>query len=40
MYFVFLYENRTVKFVEIILRRGRRRMKKNDGGVNVIKIHC
>jgi hypothetical protein len=31
MYFVFMYENRRMKLVEIILRRGRG-MRENDGG--------
>jgi hypothetical protein len=38
MYFVHGYENRTIKPVEIVLRRGAE-MKKNDGGLNLIKIH-
>jgi hypothetical protein len=39
MYFVYVYENRTMKPVEIVLR-GRRGMREYDGGVNIIKIHC
>jgi hypothetical protein len=31
MYFAFLYEKRTVKPVGIVLRRGSREMKENDG---------
>jgi hypothetical protein len=32
MYFVYMYENRTVKAVEIALRRGGEGMWENDGG--------
>jgi hypothetical protein len=32
MYFVFMYENRIMKPVEIVPRRRERRMKENDGG--------
>jgi hypothetical protein len=32
MYFIFMYENRKMKLVAIVLRRGRG-MRKNDGGV-------
>jgi hypothetical protein len=32
MYFVYVYENRTTKPVEIVLRRGAERMRKNGGG--------
>jgi hypothetical protein len=31
MFFVFIYENRRMKPVEIVLRRGKE-MKENDGG--------
>jgi hypothetical protein len=31
-YFVFMYENRTVKLVKIVLRRGEEGIKKKDGG--------
>jgi hypothetical protein len=34
MYFVYMYENRTMKLTEIW------EMKENDGGVSLIKIHC
>jgi hypothetical protein len=37
MYFVYLYENRTMNPVEIILERG---VRDNDGGVNLIKVPC
>jgi hypothetical protein len=30
MYFVFIYENKIVKPVEIVLRRGEKRMKESD----------
>jgi hypothetical protein len=32
MYFVFIYENRRTKPVEIVLRRGRGKRKNNRGG--------
>jgi hypothetical protein len=35
-YFIGLYENRAMKFTEIILRRGRRMMK----GMKLTKVHC
>jgi hypothetical protein len=31
-----VYENRTLKPVEIVLRMGERRMGENNGGVNLI----
>jgi hypothetical protein len=31
-YFVFMYKNRTMKPVETVLRKGRGRMRDNDGG--------
>jgi hypothetical protein len=31
MYFVYMYEDRTVKPIEIVLRRGWQEMKENDG---------
>jgi hypothetical protein len=34
MYFAFMYENRTMKPVEMVLRIGRRGMKENDGESN------
>jgi hypothetical protein len=35
-----LYEDRTIKPDEIVLRRSRREMRKNDGGgVNLTKMH-
>jgi hypothetical protein len=40
MYFVFLYENRSMKPVEIVLSSGGGQIRKNDGGVNLIKMHC
>jgi hypothetical protein len=40
MYFAYMYEYRIIKAPEIVLRRRRKEMKKNDGGVNIIKIHC
>jgi hypothetical protein len=39
-YFVFMYENRTRKPVEIVLEGVQgRATKENNGGVNLIKIH-
>jgi hypothetical protein len=38
MYFVFMYENRTMKLVEIVLTW--RRMRENSGGGVRIKIYC
>jgi hypothetical protein len=32
MCFVSIYENRRMKFVEIVLKRGRRGKRENDGG--------
>jgi hypothetical protein len=32
MYFIYLSENRTMKPVQVVLRRGRRGMRENDGG--------
>jgi hypothetical protein len=32
MYFIFLYENKTMKPNEIVLRRGGGRIRKNDRG--------
>jgi hypothetical protein len=32
MYFVHVYENWAMKSVEIFLRRGKERMRENDGG--------
>jgi hypothetical protein len=40
MSFVFMYENRIVKPVEIVLRRGKRGKRADNGGVNLIKLHC
>jgi hypothetical protein len=37
MYFVYLYENRKMKPVEIVLRRGE--IRENDGG-SEFNIHC
>jgi hypothetical protein len=34
MYFVFIYKNRRMKLVEIVLRKGRRGKRENDGGGN------
>jgi hypothetical protein len=33
-----MYENRAMKLVEILLKRGQ--MRENDGEVNFIKRHC
>jgi hypothetical protein len=35
----FMYENRTMKAVEIVLRRGKE-MRENGRGVSLIKIYC
>jgi hypothetical protein len=35
MYFVFIYENKKMKSVKIVLRRGEG-IRENDGGVNLI----
>jgi hypothetical protein len=35
-----MYETRTMKLVEIILRGRAGKMRENDGGVNLIKIYC
>jgi hypothetical protein len=46
MYFVLTYENRTLKPVEIALRRGQgkwgegRMMRKDGGGMNLIETYC
>jgi hypothetical protein len=32
MYFVFVYENRTVKPIEIVLKKGEGEVRENDGG--------
>jgi hypothetical protein len=40
MYFVFVYENRTQKLVEIILRRWEEGLGKTMEGMNLIKIYC
>jgi hypothetical protein len=41
MYFAFIYENRKMKPVEIILRRGEGRGgRTTEGGVNLMKVHC
>jgi hypothetical protein len=37
--FCIVYENKTMKLVEIVLRR-EREMRESDGGVNLTKIHC
>jgi hypothetical protein len=39
MCFVSLYENRKMKPVEIVLRRGRLGKRENDGGINLTKIY-
>jgi hypothetical protein len=39
MYFVYVYENRTLKPVEILLRKGRRRGGRGEG-VAVMKTYC
>jgi hypothetical protein len=33
MHFIYLHENRTMKPVEIVLSRGRREMRENNGGL-------
>jgi hypothetical protein len=38
MYFVYMYENRTMEPVETVLRRAGRGMCENDEGVNLTKI--
>jgi hypothetical protein len=38
MYFVYVYENRTMAPADIVLRSEGRG--ENDGGVNLIKMHC
>jgi hypothetical protein len=35
-----MYETRTMKLVEIVLRGRAGKMRENDGGVNLIKIYC
>jgi hypothetical protein len=40
MYFVYVYENRIMKSVEIVLRRGEGGMRDKDEGVNLIKVYC
>jgi hypothetical protein len=35
-----MYENKTMKPVKTALRRGRDKIRENDGGVSLIKIHC
>jgi hypothetical protein len=37
-YFIFIYENRRIKLVEIILRRGGE-TRETDGGEKLIKIY-
>jgi trehalose utilization protein len=39
MYFVYVYENRTMKPIEDVLRRGGE-CKRMVEGMNLIKIHC
>jgi hypothetical protein len=34
-----MYENKTMKPIEIVLRSRERAMRKNDGGGNLIKIY-
>jgi hypothetical protein len=38
--YIYVYENRTMEPVEIFLGSGRRGMRENDEGVNLIKKHC
>jgi hypothetical protein len=38
-YYVLMYENGKMRPVEIILRRGREGIKKNDGGGELNKIY-
>jgi hypothetical protein len=40
MFFVFVYENRTMKPIEIVLRKGRSGDEGEWWGVNLIKIDC
>jgi hypothetical protein len=37
--FVFVYENKAMKFVEIVLK-GTGEVREKDDGVNLPKIHC
>jgi hypothetical protein len=39
-YLIYLYENRTVKPVEIVLRSRRGWARENDGGGGCDKVHC
>jgi hypothetical protein len=39
MYFVFMYENRIMNPVVIVLRRGGG-IRENDGRLNLFKIYC
>jgi hypothetical protein len=40
MYFVFIDENRRMKPIEIVLRRGEGRKRRTMEGVNLTKIYC
>jgi hypothetical protein len=40
MYFMYMYKSRIMKPVEIVLGKAGREMRENDGGVNLIKLHC
>jgi hypothetical protein len=40
MYFIYLFENKTMKAIEIILRIEEKETRKDEGGVNLIKVHC
>jgi hypothetical protein len=39
MYFTYLYENRTIKPAEIVLKR-EQGISENGGGVNLTQTHC
>jgi hypothetical protein len=40
MYSIYLYRNRKMKLVEIVLRRGRRRCGRKMEGMSLTKVHC
>jgi hypothetical protein len=40
IYFAYMYENRTIKPDEIVLRSRGERMRENGRRVTLIKIHC
>jgi hypothetical protein len=39
MYFVYVYENRTMKFVEIAIKKERGRMRENEEGGSIYCKH-